>query len=289
MGKKSPSPPPAPDPVATANAQGAANSEAVRESAKVNQINTIAPGYQTYFTGDIGSGDRYQVTELAPQQQRIFDTQQAVAEQLTNLAKTRGGQITQDPFTLNGITALPGQNDLAGFRQRAEDATFDRFASRINEDFGNQQKTLETQLANSGIPVGSVAYGKAVNALADSRGDAIADATARAITAGTAEQQNQLSIADAIRNRQISDLLLERTQPANELSALIQGAPALGTPQAAPVANYQVAPADVQGAYGQQYAAQQNAYNQQVGARNSKMGATAGLGGSLGGAYIMGR
>ena len=49
MGKKSPSAPAAPDPVATANAQAAANKEAAYETARLNRINQITPyGSLTY-------------------------------------------------------------------------------------------------------------------------------------------------------------------------------------------------------------------------------------------------
>lgn len=49
MGKKSPSAPAAPDPVATANAQAAANKEAAYEMARLNRINQITPyGSLTY-------------------------------------------------------------------------------------------------------------------------------------------------------------------------------------------------------------------------------------------------
>ena len=55
MGKRAPSPPPAPDPVAIANAEKTANVEAARETAKLNAINQYTPFGNVVFERD-GSG-----------------------------------------------------------------------------------------------------------------------------------------------------------------------------------------------------------------------------------------
>ena len=65
--------PAAPDPVATANAQAAANKEAVRESALVNQINQVTPYGTLKYTGEVGAPDRTATTTLSPAQQQMLD------------------------------------------------------------------------------------------------------------------------------------------------------------------------------------------------------------------------
>ena len=86
MGKSAPSPP---DPVATANAQAAANKEAVRESALVNQINQISPWGQVGFTGGIGEPDRTQTTTLDPLDQYILDQQRAIGVNLLGMGQNQ--------------------------------------------------------------------------------------------------------------------------------------------------------------------------------------------------------
>ena len=73
MGGSSPPPAPTPpDPVKTAQAQSQANRAAIRESAKVNQINQITPFGRTSWSGTIGGPDRTQTTSLNPEINSIF-------------------------------------------------------------------------------------------------------------------------------------------------------------------------------------------------------------------------
>ena len=94
-----------------------------------------------------------------------------------------------------------------------------------------------------------------------------------------------VNLANAARGQDVSDRLLERSVPMNELAALLQGAPAVRTPQNQGIAGVSVAPPDVGGAYG--LAADQASANfaAQTAQRN------AGLSGlfSLGSAALVGR
>lgn len=103
---------------------------------------------------------------------------------------------------------------------------------------------------------------------------------------GISEQLTDADLARVARQQGISEDQLVRNQQLNELSALIQGSPAIGMPTGQQPAQYQVAPADVMGA--QQFATQtqlQNALaNQQ--ASSAKKGGTSGLIGTLGSAAI---
>lgn len=143
---------------------------------------------------------------------------------------------------------------------------------------------MRTQLVNQGINVGNEAYSRAEQDLVANRDRALRDAYSAAL----AEGRNDLSTQLGIRQQGIQDYLLERTQPLTELATYLQGSPASQGPQSSPVTQYQVAPADVQGAYNAQYQGALNNYNTRVGANNSKLGATAGLAGALGGGYLAG-
>ena len=99
------SPPPAPeppDPWETAAAQSAANSQAIRESAKVNQINQITPWGTTRWSGKIGDPDRTQTTSFTPELQGLFFGNQGLLGQI--------GEATRNPLDFG---SAPGVRNAA--------------------------------------------------------------------------------------------------------------------------------------------------------------------------------
>lgn len=279
-GKGGGSPPAAPDPAATARAQGLANKEAVLESAKVNQINTVGPSGSVTFSGEIGGPDRTQTTTLTPEGQRIFNAQQGIAGDLSEFAQgyvPRVADSLSTPFNTSdlGVNA-PVANDAE--RQRIEQGLMDRLEPRFDRD----EDALRNRLANQGIGVGSEAF-------TDSMGDfnqAKTDARLATIGQAGSEYARDFGMQGQAYNQALSDALLNRTQGLNEVSALLQGSPALSGPQGQPVSQYQVSPADYQGAAAMKYQGDMNAYNQRVGQSNAMMGGLFGLGSSLGAAAI---
>lgn len=117
MGKKStPQAPAAPDPVATANAQGAANTKAAITQANLNRIDQVTPnGALTY--SQIGTNPdgtpRYQQTQTySPEQQALYDQQNKIAQSLGGLAQDNIGRVAgaqATPFTFDGMTPLQAQ------------------------------------------------------------------------------------------------------------------------------------------------------------------------------------
>jgi len=105
-----------------------------------------------------------------------------------------------------------------------------------------------------------------------------------AIGAGGAEQSRLFNLAQQGRQQGINEQLLERTQPINELAAILQGSPAVGQPQFGQQAQYQVAPADVMGAQQMAYGGQMNAYNAANQYNAAGMGGLYSLGGAVAGA-----
>lgn len=275
---KSPKPPAAPDPVATANAQGQANAEAVRESARVNQINEVTPWGSLSYSGDIGSPDRTRTTTLSPEAQAQYDRDAALADSLGGLAQNRAGQIDQGRFSLDGLPEL--NTDFSGDAGRVEQATYDRAMGLMRPDFDRQERDLETKLATRGIPIGGEAYNDVRGQFDQSRNEAQLAAALDAVGAGRSEQSRLFNMTNAARQQGINERLTERTQPMNELAAILQGSPAMGQPNFGQAAQYQVAPADYMGAVGMQQAGLNNAYNQRVGSRNAMMGGLFSLGGA---------
>lgn len=299
--------PQAPDPGATAAAQSAANKEAVTESAKVNQIGQVTPYGTVKYTGEIGSPDRTMTTTLSDSGQKQLDQQNALALQLGDLAGNIAGKIPSDTLNFDNLPAYssgidlsalpkaPGTGDFSADELRAEEAAFNRAWGRLNPQFEQEQTALQTQLANQGIGIGTDAYSRAMADFDRNKNDARIAASYDAINAGQALNQNLFNNSNTARTNALNEALqnasmgnaarLEgiterqtlRNAPMNELAAILQGQPALTSPNFGAPAQYQVAPADVQGAVANNYAGQQAAYNAKVGQQNANTASTSGL------------
>lgn len=114
MGKKStPAAPAAPDPVATANAQASANTQAAITQANLNRIDQVTPQgsirYSQIGTNADGT-PRYQQTQTySPDQQALYDQQNGIAQSLGNLAQDNVSRVQQaqsTPFSFAGMNPL---------------------------------------------------------------------------------------------------------------------------------------------------------------------------------------
>lgn len=280
MGKKAPSAPAPPDPAATAAAQGAINTEAARESARLNQINQVTPYGNVTYSGELGGPNRTQTLILPPGVQAILDAQTNVGGNLANFATgfvPRVAEGLSQPFNTADYGGAPVADPAE--RQRIEANLFGRLEPQFNKD----EDRLRNTLANQGIGQGAEAFGSAF----DDFNRAKTDARLAAANAGGQEYARDFGLQNQSYQQRISDALLNRTQGLNEVSALLQGAPAINQPQAPQPAQFGVNPADFQGAQALQYQGLLNNYNQQMGSRNALMGGLAGLGGSLGAAALI--
>jgi len=270
MGKGSSRAPDPPDPAATAQAQAAANKEAVLESARVNQFRQITPYGTLEYTGEIGEPSRTRTTTLAPSQQQQLEQQNQLAEALGGFALGRSEQIPQTQFSLED---LPGvRQDFSDDARRVEQATYDRTVNLLEPQFERQERRLETNLANRGIPIGGEAYGDVRDQFETGRDEALLSAANAAVQAGRGEQSRLYGLESADRARALNERLLERSQPINELAAILQGSPATGTPQFGTAAQYQISPGDVQGATNLAYQGQLNQFNQANANRQAGLG-----------------
>jgi len=80
------------------------------------------------------------------------------------------------------------------------------------------------------------------------------------------QELQRIQAEQNLRNTALNERIQERQMPLNEASAFIQGAPALGVPQAPAVPQYNLPAVDVAGLTNNNYNAQVNSYNAQ---RNS--------------------
>jgi hypothetical protein len=148
---------------------------------------------------------------------------------------------------------------------------------------------MEQRMADQGIPQGSEAYNRGADELGRQRNDA----RQQAILAGGQEQsrmfgmdldrgnftnqataqsvnQDQASRADqvGVRQRQIQELLMQRSQPINEIGALL-GTGQVGMPSFQQTTPVNVQGTDVIGAYGAKASADQAAANSRQAQSNS--------------------
>ena len=111
MGKRSPSPPPAPDPVATANAQSAADLKTAIAQGRLNNTDQITPyGSLTYseLGNDSEGVPRYSATQtLTPSGQRQLD--------LSNQAGIRFGETANQQLSnVSNLLSQPISFDSLG-------------------------------------------------------------------------------------------------------------------------------------------------------------------------------
>lgn len=265
-----PSPPPAPDYAAAAQAQGAANVDAARTQGRINNPNVVGPSGTQTVTWD---GDTPTLTQhLSPQEQAIYDQNAQLRQSLGGIGLQGSnslGQVIGQNLDMSGLPARPG--DAAGTRQRVMDAML----SRSNEDFSQQEDNTKAKLIAAGIPPGSEAYTREMTRIDRARNDARNQAE---LSAGT-EAQRSFGMDSDARKAALAELLTSRQTPLNEITALMSGSQ-VSNPFSTPgyAQNSSVAPAPTFAGAQAQGQYQQNAYNQQVGSRNSLLGGLFGLG-----------
>jgi hypothetical protein len=141
-----------------------------------------------------GNSDQWtSVIQLAPEQQKLLDTQNQISQSLGNTGLSglnRVGQAMQTPFSTAGMPALagaptPGQiqtgfqgtnvtNQIPGIGSISDlqDKATNAAMSRQTQQLDQQQQSLQAQLANQGITPGSEAYNRAMQPLQQARVDA---------------------------------------------------------------------------------------------------------------------
>lgn len=255
--KSSPDPPQAPDPYATAAAQTKQNINTARVQNRMNRVNSTTPfGSTTY---NELPGDRWESkVQLDPRLQSGVDAQIGqISSHLSN------------PFSLGSLPAAPTVDNAE--RQRIGD----QMMSRLETQFGRDDESLRTRLANQGIKAGSEAYGREMETAGQGRTDARIQAD---IAAGD-EMSRLFGLGTQARQNAMSEQITSRQMPINEINALLSGS------QLAQPAGVNINPADISGNIYQNYSGQQDAYNQKVATRNANTSAGAGVASSAAMAY----
>jgi len=292
MGKKAPPAPAAPDYTGAAVAQGAANIESARATAKLNNPNMYTP-YGTQLVSYEGDVPTVRQT-LTPTAQKSLEAQQNVDLSLSNLAQKGTGiasNVLDKPFSFGGPDVQTSL-DTSGIAKMPVNAGMtgqEAIMQRLEPSLARQRVSTETQLINQGLRPGTEAYNNAINLLGqqetDARTQAVLqginlDTSANALGFNQALQQGQFG--NTAQQQMLAQAIQQRQMPLNEINALTSSSQ-IENPQFGAYMGANVAPPPIAQATAQQGQFDQNTYNQQVASQNAN---TAGLY-SLGGAGMM--
>ncbi len=300
--------PKAPDPYKQAAAQRAENTWTSQYNTigqNANQYTpygsvTAAPGSKIPIYDEKGNITGYgtqwnQTTTLSPQEQAIFDQEEAAKLGFGKLANSQLSQAQKTlgtPFTTEGLPDWAKYSDAPGLRKdesptdRAsiEKAMMDSYYRGVQP----QQSAEDAQMAARGMGAPGSKYGYAVG---NQRGDAAAEQTRQAYLASgeesrqAQEEYNKVTQADwmnkntvvdqnnALRQSEFGERQNTRNQIINELSALMGGGQ-VTVPQGQAYQGSSINPFDISGAM-------QTNYQQQMQAYQAKLNGLFGLGGNL--------
>lgn len=245
---------PAPqDPAATAAAQTASNKETAVANANLNRIDQYTPQGSVTYT-KIGMNEdgtpKYQSNQTySPDEQNIFNLGQQTRTNIGNIGVQQSakiGDLLNSPVDLN-----------SGVDQKL----FDLGRARLDPVWQQREEQMSQKLANQGIGIGTEAYDRAMSGFGNSRNDAY----------------NQLALTG--RGQAVQEVMAQRNQPINEISALMSGSQVsqpnfVGVPQA------NMANTDVAGIYGNAFNQQMQIANAQNSTNNAMIGGAAGLAGN---------
>jgi hypothetical protein len=280
MGKKSGGSPSYPDPSKTAAQQNVLNEQTARTNATLNRINQYTPYGQSVYT-DMGKQwasanpgkpagqnpfkDQWRNDIiLSPDSEAAAKSEMLNSRMLQELGTGQIGRIGESvsaPMDFSGLPQMAGSGGYAGDRQKVEDALYGRASSRLDPQFQQQQRALETSLANKGITMGSEAWNQAMDQFGRTRNDAYSSARADAISGGGAEQSRLFGLDLGARQQGISEIMAKRNQPLNELSAILSGGQ-VSMPQFSAAGQGSVAPVDYSSLVANKYGAQSGAAQQ---------------------------
>jgi hypothetical protein len=269
MGKSASAPPP-PDYAGAAKETAQGNLDAARANIAANRVNQYTPygslEYQVSGEDKFGNPMWKATQSLAPDQQKLLDIQNQLSIGTGQLGQKGLGYVENminQPFDTSKLVST-GFNPSQSYQ--------DAYMQRLQPQIEQGREALATQLANSGIPVGSEAYKRAMMTQGQKENDLLAAATTQGFGVG---QQ--------ARQQGFNELAYQRNEPINTLNAVRSGAQVQSPTFVNPAMQANTAGADILGATQMGYNAQMGAANAQNAANNQM---TQGLF-SLGGAGLM--
>lgn len=196
----------------------------IQQQAQQNRINQFTPQGNLIFGSVNGQGQfnpsggqASAYLEESPFQ-RYFrqgredlaaTAQQSAAARMQNLPLA-GIDISQYPERQYGIDfskvdAVPTQDQYRDLTQQAQSAVFDQGRALLDPVFQQNERRLDTKLANQGLPVGSEAYDTDFGNFRREQNQAYTNLANQSVSAGNALQSQLFNQGLAGRNAQIQD------------------------------------------------------------------------------------
>jgi hypothetical protein len=256
-----PSAPRPPDPVITAQAQSASNSATAQTTQALNMVDQITPDGTLRYTeagkqivpdgfGGTMFVPKYAATQtLSEPNQRLYDIGKQTETNIATIGRDQSARI-------GGLLGTP----IKLGNEATEARLMELGSARLNPRFAREEETLRTRLANSGIRQGSAAWDAEMERFGQNRNDAF----------------NQLLLTG--RGTANQEILTERNQPINEISALLSQSQ-VSQPDFRQTPSTQVAGVDYAGLVNNNYRGELDTYRQKVGMHNAMMGGLFGLAG----------
>lgn len=259
MGK--PSAPTPPDPRQTSAAQTGTSVGTAIANANLQNLNQITPnGNLTFdqsgtykftdpYTNQSYDIPRYTATQtLSPQQQQLYNLNNQTQQ---NLAQTGVDQSAKIGNLLGTNVNL--NNDAV------ESRLFDLGSKRLDPMFQRNEDQLRTRLMNQGIQPGSQAWNAEMTQFQQGKNDAY----------------DQLALTG--RGQSVQEILAQRNQPINEISALMSGSQ-VSQPNFINKTMPTIPTTDNAGLINQNFNQQEQGYQQKMQNYNQLMGGLFGLG-----------
>lgn len=210
-----------------------------------------------------------QTQTLSPEAKAALEAQQRIGRGRSELAESLLGRAKSELSTPMDWTGAPQIGNGMEARQRAEDALYQRQASRLDPMWNQRQQSMQQQLANQGVEAGSEAYRNAMDDFSRGRNDAYDTAMQGAISGGGNEMSRQFGQDMQGRQQWIAEQLQRRGMTMNEINAALSGQQvgmpnmpmANNTAGAAQGANF-LGAANMQGQFGLQNQQMQNQMTQ---------------------------
>ena len=272
-----PSPPPAPDYRGAAVAQGQANIDAARATAKLGNPSFINPLGRRDV--DFRPDDEVFITDtLTPLGQTRLDQEQRIGTQLGGIAEqglTEVGKGLGTPFDLSQVSDITTQPTVAG-----RDAISNAIMAREQPLLDAERQAMQTDLLVRGHNPGGIAFEGAMDQLDRKENDL----RLASILASGGEQSRLYGLQAGERGRGIQEQAFLRSLPLSEVNALRTG----NQPMLPQFQGYQgatIAPPNILGATGMEHQAAMNTYNQKMAQAGNTMSGLFGLGSAGIGAY----
>jgi hypothetical protein len=210
-----------PDYEGAADREGQYNLAALDKQTTANRPNLNTPWGSMNWTNEGGNWTG-NVT-LAPAQQQALDQQMALQGRRSELAGSLMGQVGanfQKPLDLSGLPAAP---DVSGTRDQAIGAAYGQMKSRLDPMWAQREQAFKSNALAEGGDPRSAPYQSGLLNMGRDRNDAYQTAFNNAIITGGNQAAQQFDMGMKSRQQALAELLQGRSQPFNEMQALMGG------------------------------------------------------------------